>query len=116
MMNAPVSHSRPLPQPATGEHTLKSLAGRPMGLTAGKADPEAIAKSATQFEGMFMAQMLTHMWDGVEVDKTFGGGQGEEMFRGLLVTEYGKQISQRGGLGIAAAVQSELLKAQEIKS
>lgn len=69
--------------------------------------------AANEFESVFMTQMLTHMFDGVEVDDTFGGGRGEEMFRPLLINEYGKGIVRGGGLGIGDQVYSELLRAQE---
>jgi len=35
------------------------------------------------------------------------------MFRSMLTAEYGKQVTKRGGLGIADQVYRELLRAQE---
>lgn len=81
-----------------------------------KVDPAIRAKlrqSANEFENVFVSQMLGHMFDGVEVDETFGGGHGEEMFRSMLTNEYGKQVSRSGGFGIADQVYRELLRAQE---
>lgn len=81
-----------------------------------KVDPAKLAqirKSANEFESVFVSQMLGHMFDGVETDETFGGGRGEEMFKPMLVEQFGKQITQRGGLGIASQVYQELLRAQE---
>jgi hypothetical protein len=72
-------------------------------------------KSATDFEAMFIGQMLTEMWSGVEVDPTFGGGHGEEMFRGMMTTEYGKMFQRKGGIGIATRVEKELLHAQGLQ-
>ena len=37
----------------------------------------------------------------------------EEMFRSLMVNEYGKAIQQRGGFGLAAQMKAQLLKHQE---
>jgi peptidoglycan hydrolase FlgJ len=79
-------------------------------------DPSVKAKlreKANDFETMFLSQMLAPMFDTLEVDETFGGGHGEEMFRSLLTNEYAKQISSNGKLGIADQVYSELLRAQE---
>jgi Rod binding domain-containing protein len=45
----------------------------------------------------------------------FGGGKGEEMYRSLLVEEYGKTIAKAGGVGIADQVKAEMLKLQEVK-
>lgn len=81
-----------------------------------KVDPAIRAKlrqSANEFENVFVSQMLGHMLDGIEVDETFGGGHGEEMFRSMLTNEYGKQVSRSGGFGIADQVYRELLRAQE---
>lgn len=77
------------------------------------ATKQKLRKAAGEFESVFISQMLGHMFDGVETDETFGGGEGETMFRSLLVNEYGKQVTARGGLGLADAVYRELLRAQE---
>ena len=74
----------------------------------------AAAKNAAQpFEGVFLSQFLGEMFDGISTDGPFGGGQGEAMFRSLMLDEYGKQIAAQGGIGIADAVTRELLKSQE---
>ena len=81
-----------------------------------KVDPAKraqIRKAADDFENVFVSQMLGHMFDGIGVDETFGGGHGEEMFRSMLTNEYGKQVSRSGGFGIADQVYRELLRAQE---
>ncbi len=72
-----------------------------------------IEQSAKDFESMFMAQMLQPMFETVGVDRIFGGGHGEEVMRSFLVQEYGKVAAKNSHLGIAAAVQSELMRAQE---
>ncbi len=86
-----------------------------------KADPAKraqthaqIRKAADDFENVFVSQMLGHMFDGIEVDETFGGGHGEEMFRSMLTEQYAKQVNHRGGFGIADQVYRELLRAQEV--
>jgi len=72
-----------------------------------------IDKTAQNFEGMFMTQMLQPMFASINVDPTFGGGHGEEVMKGFLVQEYGKIAAKSGKLGIAAAVKKEMIKAQE---
>ncbi len=72
-----------------------------------------LRNAANEFESVFVSQMLGHVFEGMEVDDTFGGGRGEEMFRSLLTNEYGKQVTRRGGFGIADQVYRELLRAQE---
>ncbi|WP_247886848.1 rod-binding protein [Azospirillum sp. SYSU D00513] len=88
----------------------------PVAQEGGKLDPAKRAQiwnKAQEFETMFAAQMVGHMFEGIGVDETFGGGQGEEMFRSMLTNEYSAQITKRGGFGIADQVYRELLRAQE---
>lgn len=75
-----------------------------------KAD---IEKAAQEFEAVFITEMLKPMFEGIKTDGPFGGGKGEEIFRGLLLQEYGQQIARNNGLGIAEHVQAELLRIQE---
>ena len=77
------------------------------------ANPAAAKKTAQEFEGVFLSQFLGQMFDGISADGPFGGGQGEMMFRSLMLDEYGKQIAAQGGIGLANAVTRELLKTQE---
>lgn len=86
------------------------------GGTVSPAVDAKLRKAANEFETQFLSQMLTPMFETIETDPMFGGGHGEEMFRSLLVNEYGKQMSTRGGFGIADSVYRELLRAQEASS
>ena len=72
-----------------------------------------IKAKAQEFEGVFVAQMLGQMFEGLSTDGPFGGGQGEQMFRSLMLDQYGKQIAKQGGIGVADSVTRELLKHQE---
>ena len=72
----------------------------------------AIEASAKDFEAMFVSEMLKPMMDSVPVDETFGGGKGEDVFRDMMVQEYGKKIAQAGGIGLASHVKEALLKIQ----
>jgi peptidoglycan hydrolase FlgJ len=78
-------------------------------------DAVAAKKAATAFEGVFLSQFLGQMFDGISTDGPFGGGQGESMFRSLMLDEYGKQIAAQGGIGLASVVTQELLKTQEVR-
>ena len=74
----------------------------------------ATKKVAQQFEGVMISQMLNDMFEGVKTDGMFGGGEGEDMFRSMMIDEYGKQIVKQGGLGLSTQVTNELLKRQEV--
>jgi Rod binding domain-containing protein len=90
-----------------------ALQSAPLATPFKTSDPAVAKKAAQQFEGVFITQMLGEMFDGISTDGPTGGGQGEEMFRSLMMDEYGKQLAAQGGFGLAAAVQRELLKTQE---
>jgi peptidoglycan hydrolase FlgJ len=72
-------------------------------------------KAAQQFEGVFVSEFLGSMFEGISTDGPFGGGQGEAMFRSLMLDEYGKQIESRGGFGLTNSITRSLLAHQEIK-
>jgi Rod binding domain-containing protein len=69
---------------------------------------------AQEFEAQFVSQMLQNMFDTVPVNEEFGGGEGEEMFRSLVIDEYGKLISRAGGVGVADQVKREMIRTQEV--
>ena len=77
--------------------------------------PPALRKVAEELEGLFISQMINHMFKGIKTDGLTGGGNGEAMFRDLLVQEYGKAISKSSGIGLADSIERQLLERQEIK-
>ncbi len=73
---------------------------------------DKINNAAKEFEAVFITQMMSHMFNSVDVDPMFGGGQGEEMFRSMMVEEYGNQLANAGGIGIAEQVTAKLIDMQ----
>jgi peptidoglycan hydrolase FlgJ len=73
---------------------------------------QAVAK---QFERMFITQMLQPMFSGIETGGPFGGGQGEEVFRPMLLDQYADAVARGGGVGIADAVMKEILRMQGLE-
>jgi peptidoglycan hydrolase FlgJ len=68
--------------------------------------------TAEKFESVFLTQMLEQMFKGIKPDSEFGGGQSELVYRSMLNQYYADAISKRGGIGIADAVYSEILRLQ----
>jgi len=96
---------------AMSQASVPTNAGRITGRAGSNVD-----KTASDFESMFMSQMLQPMFEGMPVDSTFGGGHGEELMRNLLVQEYGKIASKNGHFGIADAVKTQMMRAQGVAS
>ena len=104
----------PLPAaPDASSQTAPAGAGR--GSAAREAREAQALEIAEQFEALFLSQMLAPMFESLKTDGPFGGGSSEGIYRSLMVEEYGKSIAQAGGLGIAEAVQREILKMQEMQ-
>ena len=73
---------------------------------------EAAAKVAREFEAVFAGQVAKIMMESVEMDGDFTGGSGEAMFRGILAEQIGGRIAQGRGLGIASAVEAQIIRMQ----
>jgi Rod binding domain-containing protein len=74
---------------------------------AGQSD-DATTKAAKDFESVFISQFVGSMFEGIQTDGEFGGGQGEQMFRSLMLDQYSKQMANQGGFGIAKSVARSL--------
>ena len=99
--------SNPIQPPITG--TAVDAAQPP---SAGAA---AAHQTGEDFEAFFLSQVFEHMFNGVGNDALFGGGQSETIYRSLLLQQYSKVAAKSGGVGLADAVQREILSAQEVK-
>lgn len=98
----------------TGAALMPTLASYDIAMMKVKAAaPEATKAAAKDFEAVFISQMMSHMFEGVKTDPMFGGGEGEEMFRSMLVQEYGKQMAQGQGIGISDQMQKMMLQMQQ---
>lgn len=75
--------------------------------------PEQIKEAAQGFEAMFLNEMLKPMFDTIKTDEMFGGGEGEDMWKSMMVDTYAKEITKKGGVGIAEQVMQVMIKAQE---
>jgi Rod binding domain-containing protein len=79
------------------------------------ANAAVAGKAAQDFESVFLSQFLGSMFEGISTDPPFGGGQGEAIFRSLMIDEYAKQMTAQGGIGLADSVTRQLLKSQEVR-
>lgn len=81
--------------------------------TAATRNHAKARQTAEEFESVYLSTVLSSMFSGISTEAPFGGGHAEETYRGLLIEEYGKSISQAGGIGIADSIYRELISIQE---
>ena len=93
-----------LTQPAPAAQTAAELAKRGQ-----------IKQTAQKFESSFLSAMMEQMFEGTDTPAPFGGGPGESMFKSFLTEAMANKMTASGGIGIAAAVQREMLKMQGLK-
>ena len=89
-------------------------------MPAGSALPpgqlQKIAASAQQFEAFAVGALLQPMFQTVDTAHgLFGGGDGEDAWKPMLVTEIAKHIAAHGGLGLAKPVMDQMIRLQENK-
>lgn len=78
-----------------------------------KLNDAQINRTSQDFESMFLAQMLEQMFGDSLGTEAFGDEETNQIYKGLMVDEYGKMITKTGGIGIADYVKRELLRLQE---
>ena len=110
----------PLPAPTAGQAGVRPAsapapAPTPAPTSGDIRRQDQTRRVAEEFEALFLSQMLEPMFAGLQTEGPFGGGAGEQIYQTLMVQEYGKAIAASGGVGIADAVQREILKLQEIE-
>ena len=77
---------------------------------------DEIKQTAQDFEAFFLSRMVETMFEGISTDGMFGGGNGEKVFRSLLINEYGKAMAKTGTVGVADYVMKSILEMQEVQS
>ena len=76
--------------------------------------PAALVQAAQAFEANALNELLKPMFETVDsAHGTFGGGNGEDAWRPMLVDAVAKQIAASGGLGLAAPVLRQMMQMQE---
>ncbi len=91
----------------------EQLAKEATSSTSRPNNDEKLSAVAQDFEAVFIAEMMKPMFAGIKTDKRFGGGKGEEVFRGMMIQEYGKMMAETGQIGIADSIKSELIRLQD---
>jgi Rod binding domain-containing protein len=105
-MTQPVS--RPIAHPAAAPgHRLAS------GATQAE-NAARLTKAAQDFTAVALGEMLKPMFDTLDSSGgPFGGGQGEQAWRPMMIDEIAKSIARQGGLGLSGPVAQAMLQMQE---
>jgi hypothetical protein len=67
-----------------------------------------IREAAVKFEAAFLTQVLD-LAGVAKAPEGWGGGAGEDAFRGQLLAEQGRILAESGGVGVAEQVFREML-------
>ena len=69
---------------------------------------EEIEKIAKEYEAVAVTKMLQQMYADVKIDPLFQNQATENIYKDLLLTEYGKIVAENGGLGIAKSLTKDI--------
>ncbi len=96
--------------------TIPGVSPLPQPGAPSAADQARMRETAEAFEASFLSQMLKPMFEGLETDGMFGGGEAEGQWRSFMIDAMAKQTVQAGGIGLADQVVAQMLKMQEIQA
>ena len=75
-------------------------------------DARRMRETAEQFEASFLSQMLKPMFEGLDTNGLFGGGEAEATWRSCLIDAMAQQTVRAGGIGLADTVMAEMIRMQ----
>jgi flagellar protein FlgJ len=84
-----------------------------------KVDPktpgyEKLHKQAVDLEGVFLNTLMKEMFSSIDTsEESFGGGFVEETWRGMQAEQFAAALAEKGGIGLADNLMSDLLRLQE---
>ncbi|MEO7222580.1 MAG: rod-binding protein [Devosia sp.] len=75
---------------------------------------ERLRKQAVELEGVFLNTLMKEMFSSIETSEdSFGGGFAEETWRGMQAEQFATALAEKGGIGLADQLMSDLLRLQE---
>lgn len=82
-------------------------------IAAQRENEGRMRKTAEDFEASFLSQMFKPMFEGLNTDTPFGGGEAENTWRSFMLDAMAKQTVKAGGIGMTNIVMAEMIKMQE---
>ncbi len=80
----------------------------------GRREDARLREACTEFQALFIKQMLDSMRSTIDKQGLLNGGQAEEIFEDMLYDEYAKKISKTAGLGLDDMIYRELSQQKPI--
>lgn len=102
--------------PNLNSTVIDAQAKKQAAMQSAGTNQQKIKAAGDEFEAVYLSQMMDLMFSKIETDPMFGGGKGEEVFRSMMMVEYGRNMVKAGGVGLSASIQQQLLKYQEAQS
>ena len=83
-------------------------------LDTGTPGYERLRKQAVDLEGVFLNTLMKEMFSSIDTnEESFGGGFAEETWRGMQSEQFASALAEKGGIGLADQLMSDLLRMQE---
>jgi len=95
-------------QQAGSRHNISSLQSQANNAGKGTEEKEELKKACSDFQAIFVKQMLDSMRKTVNKTGLLDGGQAEEIFEDMLYDEYAQKISKTGNLGLDEMMYRQL--------
>ena len=74
-------------------------------------------QQAKDLEGVFLNTLTKQLFSSLKTDdKNFGGGFGEETWRGMQAEQLANTLADQGGIGLAEQLMPTLLRMQEAQT
>lgn len=87
--------------------------GAPQNSKVSDMTASQIEQTAQEFESLFIGMMIEHMFGDSMGEEAFGDKESADVYKGMMAENYGREIAQAGGIGVASYVKAELLRLQE---
>ena len=78
-----------------------------------KLDRKKLKKACTDFDALFMAQMLKSMRQTIPQSGLLGKGLGSDIYQGLMDQELSKKLAHNKGLGLGQVLYRQMLRQEE---
>jgi len=75
-----------------------------------------LKSKAVELEGVFLNTLLSQVASSVDTEGQFGGGYGEETWRGMQAQEFANSMAQAGGIGLSDSILRDLIATQAASS